>query len=228
MWIGDERKHLHRGATAVAAKSIHLADLGQQSCPDSRRFLRNGGRPRGCAGLPGGDGLVRGILGNLADVESAVLQVLPLTSLGRATAPPLGGQAHQVGPRVGQMLQELDQELQNGEELHVCLEVRIVLRAVRDACFMFLHEHLAEGDRGRAIYWARASRVLEEAAGPPAGLRPAAGRGILTDSSTLKPLWVQPSMPLASRSLMSERWRKNATMAANKYRASLARSRVGI
>jgi hypothetical protein len=37
------------------------------------------------AGLHGGDGLVRGILGNLADVESTVLHVLPLPTLGRAS-----------------------------------------------------------------------------------------------------------------------------------------------
>ena len=91
-------------------RSIHLVDLGQQSCPSG-------------AGLPGGDGLVRGILGNLADVESAVLRVLLL--------PSLGGLAHQVGSRLGQMLEELDQELEGGEQLRVCLEVWIVLRAVQ-------------------------------------------------------------------------------------------------
>ena len=45
------------------------------------------------------------------------------------------------------MLEELDEELYGGEQFHVCLEVRILLRAVQDACLMFLHEHPAEGDR---------------------------------------------------------------------------------
>jgi len=35
--------------------------------------------------------------------------------------------AHQVGPSIGQVLQELDEELQGGEQSGVCLEVRIVL-----------------------------------------------------------------------------------------------------
>jgi len=115
------------------------------------------------------------------------------------------------------MLQELDPELQSGEQLRVCREVRIVLRAVQDACLEIFHEHLAEGNR-------RAGDVLGEGLAGPGG----AGRGILTDGSTLKPLWVHASMLRASRSLMSERWRKKATMAARKYRASLARSRVEI
>jgi hypothetical protein len=34
---------------------------------------------------------------------------------------------------------------------------------------------------GRVMYWARASRVREEPAGPPAGLCPAAGYEIFTD-----------------------------------------------
>lgn len=134
-------------------------------------------RPRpGCAGLPGGVGLVGGILGNLANVESAVLRVLLLPALGRQAhevriarpaTPGSGGvqpvAAYQAGPRVGQMLQELDQELQSGEQFHVCLEIRIVLRAVQDACFLFIHEHLAEGDR-------RAGDVLGEGlAGPGRG-----------------------------------------------------------
>ena len=50
--------------------------------------------------------------------------------------------------------------------------------------------------------------MSEQQAGPPAGLRPAAGRGIFTDMSRLKPLWVQPSMLFARRSLISERLRK--------------------
>jgi hypothetical protein len=42
--------------------------------------------------------------------------------------PSFGGQAHQVGPRIGQVLQDLDQELDGGEQLFVCLDVRIVRR----------------------------------------------------------------------------------------------------
>jgi hypothetical protein len=58
------------------------------------------------------------------------------------------------------MLQELDKELQGGEELHVCLEVLIVLRTVQDACLSFFHEHLAERNR-------RAGDILcEGLAGP--------------------------------------------------------------
>ena len=66
------------------------------------------------------------------------------------------------------------------------------------------------------MYCASASRVFEEPA----------GRWI--DASTLNPLWVHSSMLLPSRSFKSLRSRKNATMAARKYRASLARSRVGV
>jgi hypothetical protein len=76
LWIGDEREHLHRGAAAVAAKGVHLVDLGQQSRPDSRRFLRNGCRPRGGAGLPGGDGLLRVVLGGFAETEGGLLLML--------------------------------------------------------------------------------------------------------------------------------------------------------
>jgi len=42
---------------------------------------------------------------------------------------------------------ELDLELQSGEEPRVCLELRIVLRAVPDACLVLFDEHLAEADR---------------------------------------------------------------------------------
>jgi len=98
LWIGDEREHLHRGTTAVAAKSVHLVDLSQQSCPSG-------------AGLPGGDGLVSAVLGSPADVESAVLRVLLL--------PSLGGQAKEVrlahpcppGSVVGKAVQEFQDEL---------------------------------------------------------------------------------------------------------------------
>ncbi len=45
----------------------------------------------------------------------------------------------------------------------------------------------------------KASRVLDEAAGPSAGLRPAAGPEIRTDRSTLQLLWIHASMLLASR-----------------------------
>jgi hypothetical protein len=37
-----------------------------------------------------------------------------------------------VGSRLGKMLEELDQELEGGEQLRVCFEVWIVLRAVQD------------------------------------------------------------------------------------------------
>jgi hypothetical protein len=73
-------------------------------------------------------------------VESAVLRVLLLPSPGGQAhevgfahphATGSGGVqpvvAHQVGPWFGQVLQELDQELDEGEQLHVGLEVRMVL-----------------------------------------------------------------------------------------------------
>jgi hypothetical protein len=55
------------------------------------------------------------------------------------------------------------------------------------------------------MYWARASRVREEPA------------GIFTDMSRLKPLWVQPSMLLARRSLMRGQSRKKATVEVRRY-----------
>jgi hypothetical protein len=56
--------------------------------------------------------------------------------------------AYQVGPSIGQVLQEVDEELQGGEQPSVRLEVLIVLRAVQDAGLVFFHKHLAEGDPG--------------------------------------------------------------------------------
>jgi hypothetical protein len=52
-----------------------------------------------------------------------------------------------VGPRVRQVLEQLDEELQGWEQTTVCLEVRIVLRAVQDASLVLFDQHLAERDR---------------------------------------------------------------------------------
>ncbi len=93
-------------------RSIHLVDLGQQLAAQAARD---------CLAETVWSGVV---LGDLADDgERQLLRVLLL--------PSLGGLAHQVGSRLGQMLEELDQELEGGEQLRVCLEVWIVLRSVQ-------------------------------------------------------------------------------------------------
>jgi hypothetical protein len=68
--------------------------------------------------------------------------------------------------------------------------------------YVFFHEHLAQGDRG-------AGDVLSQGLTGPGG-----SGGVFTEMSKLKPLWVQPGMLLARRSLISERLRKKATMEA--------------
>ena len=122
---------------------LHFRGLPRGCAPlppvTSTSWIFASSRAQGCAGLPGRDGLGRGILVDLAAVESAALLMLPNQSLGC--------EAHEVGSRLAPMLQELDEELHGGEQLHVRLEVPIVLRAVQDACFVFFHGHLAEGDR---------------------------------------------------------------------------------
>jgi hypothetical protein len=65
--------------------------------------------------------------------------------------------------------------------------------------------------------------VRDEAAGLPPGCARLPAKGILTDLLRLKPLWDHASMVRPSRWLISERWRKKATMEARKYWA-----RVGI
>jgi hypothetical protein len=92
------------------------------------------------------------------------------------------------------VLREFDQEICRGEQARVGPEERIVLRAIQDTRGVFFHEHFVER-HGRASAW----RVLEEVA------------GIFTERSTLKPLYVQSSIFLASRSLMSFRFRKKPT-----------------
>ena len=81
----------------------------------------------------------------------------PVSQPGEAAAGSGGKQpvaAHQLGSGVRQVLEELGEELQGGEQPRVCLEVRIVLRAVQHASLV-----------------------------PPAALRAAAGQGIFTDMS---------------------------------------------
>ena len=68
--------------------------------------------------------------------------------------------AWEPAARVGQELEDLEQELDGGEDLGV---------GVR-ACL--LHEQILERDGGRTMYWESVSRVLAE----PAGMRIDASR----------------------------------------------------
>jgi hypothetical protein len=82
--ISDDGEHLHGGAAAAALQGVHLVDLSQQPCPSRARLF-------------GRDGLIRAAPGGAVDSDGKVLSVLPDPSLGRATAPPLGSQAYEVG-----------------------------------------------------------------------------------------------------------------------------------
>jgi hypothetical protein len=49
-----------------------------------------------------------------------------------------------VGPCIGKVLQEADEKPDRGEQLLVCLEVRIVFGAIQHAPTALLHEHFLE------------------------------------------------------------------------------------
>ena len=102
----------------------------------SRRFWRNGCRPRGGAGLHGGHGLIRGVLQGRAEAHSGLRLVVLLPALGSQVqevrlAGPCTTRSrrvqpittNQAGASIGKVLQNFDQELCCGEHSGVCAEV---------------------------------------------------------------------------------------------------------
>jgi len=125
--IGDNGEDPHLGTTAGAAQRVNLVNLCEQSCP-------------GGAGLLDRHGLIQGARGGRSEAQSRLRLVVLLPPLwsqagkvGLAGPCAMGARGiqpvatNQAGAGVRKVLQDLDKELCGGEQLGLCVEVRIGL-----------------------------------------------------------------------------------------------------
>jgi hypothetical protein len=110
--VGDHSDDLHGLVASRAAQGVRFIDLLDQSSPASRRFLRNGCRPRGGAALFGGYGHLGLRLLGRADAEGWLGWMIALPALGSRTGhvglagPPSRRASAPAGPGVPRAREE--------------------------------------------------------------------------------------------------------------------------